>query len=135
MPSSVYEVIAEMPRKESFATEGDIIRGVVRGFNRMIILWLLESRSLSGYEILKETRKLTGQHLHSGVVYPQLYELERAHLVRSRWKSKGRRRINYYSLTGKGRGFIEHTRKTLTKPMRETLRRLLGGAKARTNVK
>jgi len=135
MPSSVYEVIAEMPRRGSFATEEDIVRGVVRGFNRVIILWLLESRSLCGYEILKETRKLTGQHFHSGVVYPQLYELEKAGLVRSKWRSKGRRRINYYSLTGKGKKFTKHMRRTLAKPMREALRRLLGEAKARANVR
>lgn len=101
----------------------------------MIILWLLESRSLCGYEILKEIKKLTGQYFHPGVVYPQLYELEKAGLVRSGWKSKGRRRINYYSLTGKGKKFIKHMRKTLAKPVREVLRRLLGEARARTNVR
>jgi len=122
---------AKMSRGGSFATEEDLVRGVVRGFNRAIILWLLESRSLSGYEILKEIRSLTGQYFHSGVVYPQLYELEKAGLARSKWKSKGRRRINYYSITGKGKKFTKRLRKTLRTPVREALRRLLGEASAR----
>jgi DNA-binding PadR family transcriptional regulator len=126
MLSSIYESIAKMPRRESFTTEEDLVRGFVRGFNRAIILWLLESGPKCGYEIVKEIRKLTGRRQHSGVVYPQLYQLEKAGLVRSRWQSKGRRHLNYYFLTAKGKRFTSHMRRTLARPVREAMRRLLG---------
>ena len=106
--------------------EEELIKSIIRGFNRMIILWLLSREPMSGYKILKSLREITGQTPHSGVVYSLLYELEAKGLIASSWTQRGRRRINYYSITDKGLAFLSRLREFFKTPVREVLENLLG---------
>lgn len=106
--------------------EGYLIRVTVRGFSRVIILWLVEREPLSGYKIVKEMRRLTSQRFHSGMVYPLLYEMEGRGLIVGDEVMKGRRRIKYYSLTEKGRVIVDRLRKLFKMPVREVLEDLIG---------
>ena len=110
--------------------ERDLVKATLRGFSRSIILWLVSQKPRSGYEIVKEMKRLTGQHFHSGVVYPLLYELEEKKFVVGRWVIKGRRRIKYYSITSRGRRLLDRLRKLFEMPVREALKDLLGKASA-----
>jgi hypothetical protein len=60
-----------------FEEEIDIVMPIIRGFGRAIILWLISQKPMSGFAIIKEIEKLTGQKFHAGIVYPLLYELEK----------------------------------------------------------
>jgi ABC-type multidrug transport system ATPase subunit len=84
------------------ATERELIKNTVSGLSRGIILWLLDQKSMSGYEVVKELERSTGQHLTSGLIYPLLYELEKDGFVVGEWTQKGRRHTKYYAITPKG---------------------------------
>jgi len=105
--------------------ETDLVKATLRGFNRAIILWLVSQKRRSGYEIVKEMKRLTGQNFHSGVVYPLLYELEEKKLIAGRWVSRGRRRINYYSITNQGNELLMRLHRLFEMPVREVLKDLL----------
>lgn len=106
--------------------EGDLVKATLRGFSRSTILWLVGQKRMSGYEIVKEMRRLTGQRFHSGVVYPLLYELEEKKLIAGRWVTKGRRRIKYYSITDRGTKLLNRLRELFEMPIREVLKDILG---------
>jgi DNA-binding PadR family transcriptional regulator len=102
--------------------ERDIVRDVVRGFSRAVILWLISQKPMSGYTIVKEIEKLTGQKFHAGIVYPLLYELEKAKFISGKWTKKGGRRIKYYSITEKGTQMLNQLRQRFKMPVKEVLK-------------
>ncbi len=106
--------------------EEDVIGSIVRGLSRAIILWLISRESLSGYRILKRMKEMTGRKLHSGIIYPLLYELEDKNLIRGRWIRRGRRWIKYYSITDKGVNMLDHLRKFFERPIRNPLISFIG---------
>jgi len=105
--------------------EKDLIRATVRGFSRSIILWLVSQKPMSGYAIVKEMKRLTGQQFHSGVIYPLLYELEENELIAGKWIERGRRRIKRYSVTEKGTKMLNHIRELFEMPVRKVLKDLI----------
>jgi DNA-binding PadR family transcriptional regulator len=106
----------------SMTEERDMIRTIVRGFSRAVILWLISQKPMSGYTIIKEIEKLTGQKFHAGIVYPLLYELEEDKFIIGKWTQKGRRRIKYYSITEKGTQMLNQLRQRFEMPVKEVLR-------------
>jgi DNA-binding PadR family transcriptional regulator len=104
----------------------ELIKAMVRGLNRLIILWLLSKERMTGYGIMKELRRITGQPLSPGVVYPLLYELERGGYLTSEWEHRGSRRVRYYSTTERGREKLERISEMLETPLKEALKELLG---------
>jgi DNA-binding PadR family transcriptional regulator len=102
--------------------ERGTVRAIVRGFSRAVILWLISQKPMSGYTIIKEIEKLTGQKFHTGIIYPLLYELEKDGFMSSEWKQKGRRRIKYYSITGRGTQILNQLRQRFEMPVKEVLK-------------
>ncbi len=77
----------------------------VNGVPELLILRLLSTREMYGYELIKAVRILTGAKLElgEGVVYPTLHSLEEQGLLRSRTtQTKGRSRVHYRA-TAKGK--------------------------------
>ncbi|PMB74102.1 hypothetical protein C0199_01425 [Candidatus Bathyarchaeota archaeon] len=105
--------------------ESELVKAAVRGFSRIVILWLLSRKPLSGYSVTKELKKLTGWSFHPGIVYPLLYELEESKLIVGKWVSKGRRRIKYYSATKSGLMVLDRVRGLLKMPVKEVLKDLV----------
>ena len=105
-----------------------LIKVTIRGFSRAMILWLMEREPMSGYRVVKEMKRLTEQHFHSGVVYPLLYEMESKGLIAGDWVHKGRKRVKLYSVTKKGKAIVEHLRTLFKMPVREVLGDLMGGS-------
>jgi len=101
--------------------ERDLVKTAVRGFSRVIILWLISHKPISGYGTVKELRRLTGERFNSGVVYPLLYDLEEKGLIVGKWMQKGRMRIKYYSATKKGVELLDLTRELFEMPVKEIL--------------
>ena len=70
-----------------------------------LILAILASREMYGYQIIQEVIELSGGTLEwsEGMLYPVLHKLERERLVRSQWRmSETGRRRKYYRLTEQG---------------------------------
>lgn len=102
--------------------EKELIKATIRGFSRAVILWLINQKPMSGYTIIKEIEKLTGQKFHAGIIYPLLYELEEDGFISGKWAQKGRRRIKYYSITEKGKQTLKRLRQRFEMPVKEALK-------------
>ena len=103
-----------------------MIKAIIRGMSRSIILWLVNQKPMSGYSIVKEMKRLTGQNIHSGMVYPLLYELEENGLIAGEWSQKGRRRIKHYTITEKGKKLLNKIKELFEMPVKEVLKDLIG---------
>jgi PadR family transcriptional regulator PadR len=80
------------------------------GVPELLVLRLLTSREMYGYEIVKAVRLVTSEAigLGEGVIYPVLHWLEETGALKARRKAvNGRERV-YYSVTTKGRKRLEH---------------------------
>jgi PadR family transcriptional regulator PadR len=98
-----------------------MIRAIITSLSRGIILWLVDQKPMSGYGIVKELERSTGQHFTSGVIYPLLYELEKEGCISGQWTQKGRRHTKYYSITPTGVELLKQLRELFEMPMREAL--------------
>ena len=77
----------------------------------LLVLRMLEDGTLHGYAIARRIEGLSQDVLRvdQGSLYPALYRLERADLVRSKWgKSEKNRRVKLFTLTVAGRRRLEH---------------------------
>lgn len=75
----------------------------MNGVPELLILRLLESREMYGYELVQEIRAATSGAISvgEGVVYPALHALEQAGALKSRRKTiNGRTRVYYYVTHG-----------------------------------
>lgn len=86
----------------------------MNGVPELLILRILESGEMYGYELVQAIQARTNQaiRLGEGVVYPALHALERDGMLKSRRKRvNGRTRV-YYALTAKGQthlaGLVRH---------------------------
>jgi len=109
-------------------TEQKIIRATLRGLSRAIILWLTSKKPMSGYSIVKEMSRITGQKIGPGIIYPQLYELETSGLLIGKWSRKGKRRTKYYTSTEEGVKVLNRLREHFQKPLKDVLREFLEGS-------
>lgn len=77
-----------------------------RGEFGLLLLALIASREMYGYELMAELRAVTGAaiDLPEGTVYPALRRLERDGLLSARWveTAPGTPRRRYYRLTPSG---------------------------------
>jgi len=96
----------------------DVINAFMRGLEKPLILWLISQGPRHGYELIKEVKRLTGQKLKPGALYPLLYWLEDEGFVVSEWIKKGRRDLRYYRLTEKGKALLVKVRGLFSEPIR-----------------
>ncbi|MBS7616326.1 PadR family transcriptional regulator [Candidatus Bathyarchaeota archaeon] len=108
--------------------EKEVIKATIRGFSRVMILWLLSKKPLSGYSVAKELKRLTGLNFHPGVVYPLLYELEENKFIAGEWVQKGRRQMKCYSITKEGTELLNRVKNMLEMPLKEILKDLISTA-------
>ena len=76
----------------------------MQGVSELLILRLLRTREMYGYELVQAIREQTNEaiHLSEGVVYPTLHALEIEGALKSRRKAvNGRSRV-YYAITKHG---------------------------------
>ncbi|HKF77525.1 MAG TPA: helix-turn-helix transcriptional regulator [Candidatus Dormibacteraeota bacterium] len=77
----------------------------LKGHLDMLLLAAVSRERAHGYGLVVRLRGLTGGvlDLPEGTIYPALYRLERAGLVRSEWATVAGRRRRLYDLTVRGR--------------------------------
>ncbi len=78
---------------------------------RLILLHLLSQGPRYGYQLLQELEDVLGRRPSPGTLYPLLRGLLREGLVEARLSSRGGRIVKIYSLTEKGRGVLERSRR------------------------
>ncbi|MFH0748331.1 MAG: PadR family transcriptional regulator [Candidatus Bathyarchaeota archaeon] len=106
--------------------EEELFKGLVRNLSRLIILWILSHHSYSGYGILKEMRRVTGQNMLPGLIYPLLHELDGKNCIVGEKVQKGKRFITYYSLTKNGLALLSQLKDLFKLPLGSILQELLG---------
>ncbi|PVX25069.1 MAG: PadR family transcriptional regulator [Candidatus Bathyarchaeum sp.] len=99
---------------------------LVHGIEKPLILWLLSRRPRHGYELINEFRRLTGQKLKPGMIYPFLHWLEDEGYAVSEWVKKSGRNLRCYRLTEKGEQMFKKLRNFFGKPIKEIIADLLG---------
>ena len=110
----------------------DYDREFLTGTVGVLLLTLLSERAMYGYEMVQEAERRSAQtfQLKEGTVYPALHQMERAGLLKARWRdSEAGRARKYYSLTSKGRRRAESKRRQWLS-ISSAMRAILGDAHA-----
>ena len=85
-----------------------------QGTLELLILRLLSSGSLNGWDIMQRIQLISGEVLTvtAGALYPALHRLEARGLISAVWKpSENNRKAKFYGLTTSGRKQLETQRK------------------------
>ena len=86
-----------------------------QGTLEMLVLRLLRSAALNGWDIMQRVRVVSGEVLSvtPGALYPALHRLEERGLVKAEWAaSENNRQAKFYRLTAAGRRQLEAERET-----------------------
>lgn len=84
-----------------------------QGTLELVILRLLSSGSLNGWDIMQRMQLVSGDVLTvtAGALYPALHRLEARGLISAVWKpSENNRKAKFYGLTPRGRKQLEAQR-------------------------
>lgn len=90
--------------------KADLLQGTLE----LLILRLLSSGSLNGWDIMQRIQLVSGEVLSvtPGALYPALHRLEERELISAIWGPSGNnRRAKFYELTRSGRKQLEAQRK------------------------
>lgn len=98
--------------------EGDfdktLLSGFMKGFLKIIVLWIITKERIHGYEIIKkmkvkheELEEINFRGPGPNKIYPILHELEKKELIMGDWELQGKRKLKYYESTEKGRNTID----------------------------
>ena len=82
---------------------------IVKGSIKFVILSILDGTEMYGYGLIQTVNQKTKGFFEwrQSAVYTTLHKMEKAALIKSRWKSAGRaRKRKYYRLTDKGRQLL-----------------------------
>jgi PadR family transcriptional regulator PadR len=83
----------------------DYGRELLKGNTDALLLCLINSQPMYGYQIIKELEKRSNGYFQfkEGTLYPALHRMEKNKLIRGRWQSlpNGQER-RYYHITEKG---------------------------------
>lgn len=85
-----------------------------QGTLELLILRLLSSGSLNGWDIMQRIQLVSGEVLTvtAGALYPALHRLEARGLISAVWKpSENNRKAKFYGLTQRGRKQLDTQRK------------------------
>ena len=108
----------------------EIDKGLMAGSTTMLILKLLESRDMYGYQMIEELEKKSQNvfKLKAGTLYPLLHTLEQQGMVESYEQTSERaRQRKYYRITPKGKKTLQD-KKLEWEAYASTVNRILGGS-------
>jgi DNA-binding PadR family transcriptional regulator len=101
--------------KELLNYDKKILKGVMRGFSKLFILWIIGKERQHGYEIMSKindfSHSTAGKVSGPSTIYPVLHELEGKGLIKGTWESQGKRKIKYYEITESGEATLVRLKK------------------------
>lgn len=86
---------------------------LTKGLIDLIVLQLLDSQPMHGYQIITKIRKSFGVYFGPSTVYPLLASLEKKGQVESKWNMKSERPRKVYELTSQGKNVLDFTENSL----------------------
>jgi PadR family transcriptional regulator PadR len=86
---------------------------LTKGLLNLIVLQLLDSQPMHGYQIITKIRKSFGVYFGPSTVYPLLNSLEKKGQVESKWNMKSERPRKVYELTNQGKNVLDFTENSL----------------------
>ena len=89
--------------------ERKLIKGLMKGFSNIMILWLINKKRMHGYEImtaLNNSNPYENKMPSTSKIYPVLHDLEKNGLIEGSWEHQGKRKVKYYVITDEGKNFI-----------------------------
>lgn len=91
-----------------------LIKGLMRGFANILILWLISKKRQHGYEImtrLHESSLYKSKMPSASKIYPVLHDLEKNELIKGFWEQQGKRKVKYYEITDEGKKTLYNVKK------------------------
>jgi PadR family transcriptional regulator PadR len=86
---------------------------LAKGLLDLIVLELLDSKPMHGYQIITKIRKNFGVYFGPSTVYPLLASLKEKGHVESRWNTETARPRKVYELTTQGKNILDFTENSL----------------------
>lgn len=86
---------------------------LTKGLLDLIILQLLDSHPMHGYELIVTIRKFYGVSFGASTIYPTLSTMERKRYIKCNWNMNGDRPKKVYTLTGDGKSLLIYTAESL----------------------
>ena len=86
---------------------------LAKGLLDLIVLQLLNTQPMHGYQIITKIRKSFGVYFGPSTIYPLLATLEKKGHVTSEWNMKTERPRKIYTLTTKGHNLLNFTENSL----------------------
>ena len=86
---------------------------LAKGLLDLIVLQLLNTQPMHGYQIITKIRKSFGVYLGPSTIYPLLATLEKKGHVTSEWNMKTERPRKVYKLTSEGEAILNFTENSL----------------------
>ena len=87
---------------------------LTKGLLDLIVLQLLDTHPMHGYEVITTIRKSFGVYLGPSTVYPLLNGLEKKRYIKSEWNMDYERPRKVYQLTNDGKVVLNFTANSLT---------------------
>lgn len=90
-----------------------MIGGFMRGFGKVMILWLISKKRQHGYEIMThihESAPYNRKMPSASMIYPVLHDLEKKGMISGTWEHQGKRKIKYYEITTEGEKSLDRIR-------------------------
>jgi PadR family transcriptional regulator, regulatory protein PadR len=91
-----------------------IDKELIKGSTTMLILSLLSSGDMYGYQMIKELEQRSDStfSLKEGTLYPILHNLESQGMIEAYWEdTQSARKRKYYGITSKGRKLLDEKQK------------------------
>lgn len=106
-----------------------INKELLKGSTTMLVLRLLETENMYGYEMIKDLKERSEDvfELKEGTLYPILHSLEENGLIDSYWDESTAKKRKYYTITKEGRKHLKD-KKEEWKIFRGGIDKVLGGA-------
>jgi PadR family transcriptional regulator PadR len=98
----------EMPNHQK-NTETKLVKGLLD----FIILQILNTQPMHGYQIITQIRKSFGVYFGPSTIYPLLCSIEKKGCISSEWNMESQRPRKIYSLTKTGHAELRYTENSL----------------------
>jgi PadR family transcriptional regulator PadR len=82
---------------------------LTKGLLDLIILQLLDTHPMHGYELISTIRKSYGVTFGASTIYPLLSAMEKKNYIKCEWNMNGERPRKVYALTNNGKSKLDYT--------------------------
>jgi PadR family transcriptional regulator PadR len=90
-------------------THKNVQTKLTKGLLDLIILQLLDTHPMHGYELIVTIRKFYGVTFGASTIYPLLGMMEKKSYIKCQWNMNGERPKKVYTLTNDGKNLLNYT--------------------------